>query len=174
MGEQKPNIKELRSGLSSNDANIVINTLQQVRNAGSKVLIPELVALLRNSRGSEVKTHVLTILNNLKYQSSAGELVKAIRNEQDPEVVALLVAACWKNGLDYSDYIDDFVDIFMRYDYTTALDALTVIENATRELQSAATGERIQKLKARLDESEENKKRLTMELIHTLQQKISE
>ncbi len=126
MAEQTKSIKELRNGLWSSDSRIVINTLQQVKNAGSTVLIPELAGLLRKDTGTEVTDHIAAILNNLKYQASADELVKVLREENDPEVISLLVSACWKNGLDYSAYVDDFIDLFLEYDYTTSLTGFEV------------------------------------------------
>jgi len=166
------NIKEMRSGLSSRDSQIVINTLQQVSKAGSVVLIPELIELLRRTNGKEVRDHIISILNNLKYQESTPELVRAIRKEQQSDVLSLLVAACWKNGLDYSSYIDDFIDIFLESDYITALDALTVIENTTSNLEYEATQNRINKLKTYLDHTSEDKKMLILELIHVLTNKM--
>jgi len=172
MAENTWNIKEMRSGLLSKDSQIVINTLQQVKNSGSPVLIPELIALLRKSRGNEVRGHIVSILNNLKNQSAAAELVKAIRQEDQQDMVSLLVAACWKNGLDYSQHIDDFIYIFLEYDYMTALDALTVIENDTRNLEQGPTQTRIDKLKAYMDQTGEDKRMLILELIHILNHKM--
>jgi len=172
MEENTWNIKEIRTGLSSKDSQVVINTLQQVKNSGSPVLIPELIDLLRKTKGSEVRNQIVSILNNLKYQPSASELVKAIRQEDQPEMVSLLVAACWKNGLDYSAYIDDFIQIFLEYDYITALDALTVIENATGNLEAGATQSRITKLKSFMDQTGADKRMLIQELIHILNHKM--
>ncbi|MBS3806111.1 MAG: hypothetical protein KGY60_01290 [Bacteroidales bacterium] len=172
MADNTWNIKEIRSGLSSMDSQIVINTLQQVKNSGSPVLIPELIDLLRKTRGNEVRNHIVSILNNLKYQSSASELVKAIRQEDQREMVSLLVAACWKNGLDYSEYIDDFIHIFLEYDYTTALEALTVIENSIRNLELGPTQSRIDKLKSYMDQTGADKRMLMLELIHILNHKM--
>jgi len=172
MAENTWNIKQIRSGLSSKDSQIVINTLQQVKNSGSSVLIPELIDLLRKSDIHEVRDHLVSILNNLKYQSSVPELVQAIRQEDQSEMVSLLVAACWKNGLDYSQYIDDFIRVFLEYDYMTALDALTVIENATGSLDHASTRMRIDKLKSYMDQTGEDKRMLIRELIHILSRKM--
>ena len=174
MEENQRTIKELRSGLSSSDTSILIQTLQEVKSAGSSVLIPELVGLLRRTNSQEIRDHVTDILNHLKNQSSADELVKELRKEDEPDVVSYLIAACWKNGLDYSAYIDDFIQAFILFDYIIALDALTVIENATRNLERAATTTRINRLKQQMEQMEENKRVLVMELIHVLKNKVTQ
>lgn len=166
--------KQMRSGLSSNDSNVLINTLQQVENSGDPSLIPELVSLLRKTQWKEISDRVAVILNNLKYQASAGKLVNEIRKAQQPEVISLLVSACWKNGLDFSPYIDDFIEVFLHNDYPIALDALTVIENATRNLERSPTESRIERLKQQQDQAAEEKKMLVEELIHILKNKISQ
>ena len=166
------NIKEIRSGLSSNDSRILLNTLQEVKNSGSPAVIPELVSLLRNTQLKEIRDHVVSILNHLKNQSSAEELVRQIRQESQQDVMAWLVSACWKNGLNYSDYIDDFIEVFVRSDYITALDALTVIENATENHERGATVARINRLKEHIDQVDGDKRELILELIRVLDQKI--
>jgi len=174
MEANQRSIKELRSGLSSSDTSILIQTLQEVKSSGSPVLIPELTGLLRRTKSQEIRDHIIDILNNLKYQSSADELVKELRKEDEPDVISYLIAACWKNGLDFSSYIDDFIEAFIRFDYIIALDALTVIENATRNLERAATTTRINRLKQHIDQMEENKRVLLLELIHVLKNKVTQ
>jgi len=174
MEANQHSIKELRSGLSSSDVHILIQTLQEVKSSGSPVLIPELVGLLRRTNSQEIRDHVTDILNNLKYQSSADEMVKELRKEEEPDVASYLIAACWKNGLDFSSYIDDFIEAFIRFDYIIALDALTVIENATRNLERATTTTRINRLKQHIDQMEENKRALVLELIHVLENKVNQ
>ncbi|HEX2394553.1 MAG TPA: hypothetical protein VHI78_04365, partial [Bacteroidales bacterium] len=47
------------------------------------------------------------------------------------------VAACWQSGLDFSSYLQVFAGLFIQGDYSTALEAFTVIEeslgNATED-----------------------------------------
>ncbi len=166
--------REMRSGLSSNDAKILASTLQEVKKSGTSALIPDLIGLLRRTNKKEVKSQILEILNNLKTQASAKELAKAIRTNKQKTLLSYLVAACWKNGLDYSDFIDEFIDVFVQYDYLIALDAFTVIENSTRDLSKDSLEERINKLKDRLSEMDDHKKVLTRELIHMLRKKTEE
>ena len=174
MEEDQQKFREIRSGLSSNDTKILASTLQEVKKSGSAALIPELVRLLRRTNKKEIRHQILEILNNLKTQASATELARAVRKNKQRDLLANLVAACWKNGLDYTDFIDDFIEIFIQYDYLLALDAFTVIENSTKYLSEVSIEPRINKLSNHQPEMDENKRVLTRELIHILRTKSEE
>jgi hypothetical protein len=49
----------------------------------------------------------------------------------------MLVASCWQSGLDYSDYLVDMAKIFLKGDFATSIECMTVIEesvqNSSRE-----------------------------------------
>lgn len=174
MEEEQQKFREIRSGLTSNDTKILTSTLQEVKKSGTAALIPELVGVLRRTNKREIKNQILDILNNLKAQASATELARAVRKNKQRDLLANLVAACWKNGLDYTDFIDDFIDIFIQYDYLLALDAFTVIENSTKYLSEVSLEPRINKLASHEAEMDENKRVLTRELIHVLRTKSEE
>ncbi|MCK7536379.1 MAG: hypothetical protein MZV63_38065 [Marinilabiliales bacterium] len=43
---------------------------------------------------------------------------------------AMLVSSCWQSGLDYSDYSADFAKVFLKGDYATSIECITVIEES--------------------------------------------
>lgn len=174
MEEDQQKFREIRSGLSSNDTKILASTLQEVKKSGNAALIPELISLLRRTNKKEIKNQILEILNNLKTQASANELAQAIRKNKQKDLLSQLVAACWKNGMDYTEFIGDFIDIFLQYDYIMALDAFTVIENSTKHVSDDSIASIIKKLKNHVPEMDENKKVLTRELIQILQNKAQD
>jgi hypothetical protein len=42
----------------------------------------------------------------------------------------MLVASCWQSGLDYADYLTDMARTFLKADYATAIECMTVIEGS--------------------------------------------
>jgi hypothetical protein len=142
-----------------------------VEKSGNAAIIPELVNLLRRTNKKEVINKILEIFNNIKTQGSAKELAEAVRRIEQRDLLNHLVSACWKNGLDYSDYVDDFIQVFIHYDFQLALDAFTVIENSTRSLDASRIDQRINELEYHLKEMDENKQRLTGELVRVLNAK---
>ena len=49
----------------------------------------------------------------------------------------MLVSSCWQSGLNYSEYSTDLAEVFLKGDYVTAIECLTVIEESVNELSKA-------------------------------------
>ena len=82
----------------------------------------------------------------------------------------MLVASCWQSGLDYSEYSGDLAEVFLRSDYVTALECLTVIEESAHELSPAKRKEIIKIIEEYPVHPSNEKKGLTHELISILKQ----
>ncbi|MDQ1332943.1 MAG: hypothetical protein QG576_978 [Bacteroidota bacterium] len=83
--------------------------------------------------GSEEKIILKTIedfFNDIKDQSSRIEVITEIRKPWKANTISMLVASCWQSGLDYSDYLTDMARTFLKGDYATAIECMTVIEGS--------------------------------------------
>ncbi|RLD93811.1 MAG: hypothetical protein DRJ13_15385, partial [Bacteroidetes bacterium] len=80
-----------------------------------------------------------------------------------------LVAACWQNGLSYGKHIATFVDVVVSGDYSTAVEAFTVIEEAVGDLEQEEQKALLRSLKSKLQEVDEQKKTLFVELIKVIE-----
>lgn len=171
MSEKRQKIQRLRGKLNSDDTKIVIQTLEQIKDSGEAELIPDLIQVLEGTDVSEVNDKVLDILNNLQAQASVAEIVRMIRQVEDDEVVASVLASCWKNRLDFSAHLHDLTKIFVNADFNSALEAFTVIENATPNVTNEDIDESMETIKNHLRSIDPGKKPLMMELIHMLENK---
>jgi len=171
MSEKKQKIQRLRGKLNSNDTKIVIQTLEQIKDSGEAELIPDLIQVLEETEISEVGDKVLDILNNLQAQDSVAEIVRMIKQVEDDQLVASVLASCWKNRLDFSAYLHDLAEIFVHADFKSALEAFTVIENATPHVTAESIDESMQTIKNHIRSIDPGKKTLMMELIHLLENK---
>ena len=79
-----------------------------------------------------------------------------------------LVAACWQNGLSYGPYIDTFAEVVITGEYTAAIEAFTVIEEAVGELEQNQRDQIVKRLKSRLQEADELNKPLVVELVKVI------
>ena len=55
-------------------------------------------------------------------------------NTWKPDTISMLVSSCWQSGLDYSAYSLDLAKVFLKGDYVTAIECLTVIEESVPEM----------------------------------------
>jgi len=75
--------------------------------------------------------------NDIKDNSVRQEVIAEIRKPWKSNTISMLVSSCWQSGLDYSDYLTDLAKVFLKSDYATAVECMTVISesvnNSSRE-----------------------------------------
>ena len=67
-------------------------------------------------------------LKKLKENNAQAFMVSAITKTKKPEHKALVIAACWETGLDFSKDFLFFVDLICSNDFLVSLEAFTVIQ----------------------------------------------
>jgi hypothetical protein len=158
-------IQSLRSGNRS----AILSTLKEFRVHGHISILPDLFDLLLDQESEEIIAEISYLLNDLKDQDGAELLAKAIANPDYREVQTRMVAACWQNGLAYGKYVDTFLEVVITGEYTAAIEAFTVIEEAIGDLEPNQKDRMVKKLKARLKEVDDEKKPLISELIKVIE-----
>ncbi len=163
--------RELKKRLEQKDTSVLLQTLKEVKMEGNHSLIPYLVLILNENDSPDIQNRILDILNNLNAQAAAPYLIEAIQNTGDNRVLNYLISACWKNGLDYSEFIDVFVDLFIQHDFDIALEAFTVIENTTKHVENSEIDRTIQHIKNHLKNLGREKQALIKELLYMLERR---
>jgi len=158
-------IQSLRSGNRS----AILSTLKEFRVQGHISILPDLFDLLVEQESEEIIAEITSLLNDLKDQEGADLLSKAIANPDYREVQEHLVAACWQNGLAYGKYVDTFLEVVITGEYSAAIEAFTVIEEAAGELEPNQKDRMMKKLKARLKEVDDEKKPLISALVKVIE-----
>ena len=159
--------------------------LSEILHKGDSVLIAGAVELLRdehpfrgviglltecydNSKNIPIRKSVERFMNDLKDQSATAEIIKEVRKPWKDDTISMLISSCWQSGLNYSDYLFDFVEVFLKGDYVTAIECLTVIEEYAHEI----TPEKIKEIIKYISESkhpfQDEKKALKLEMITIL------
>jgi len=129
-----------------------------------------LVEFYSKTDNSSVKRQITEFLNDLKDQPSCEEVIQELKKELKPETLRMLVSSCWQSGLDYSEYSSDLTEVFLRSDYVTALECLTVIEESVHELSLAKRKELIKIILEYPLQHSNEKAGLTHELISIIEQ----
>jgi predicted DNA-binding protein len=163
-----------------------IKDLAETLNKDNNIVIAEAIELLRQEKPFEgaiglltaffdttddfsIRKNIAGFMNDLKDQSVCREVIDEIRKQWKPDTVSMLVSSCWQSGLNYSEYSLDLASVFLKGDYITAIECLTVIEESVHEL-SKSTKDEIMKMLEESHISQINeKKELTLELISILE-----
>ena len=150
--------------LASADETVVVNAIEDLRISGSSVYIPYLAQLLLKDNFQEARKSILSLLGDLKDKESIPVLMEVIEDKTYTQVKKELVAACWQNGLDYSDYLARFVDLVIESDMDIAFEAFTVVENAEYLPEASIREMEIAKINRALKSADSLKSYLLREL----------
>jgi hypothetical protein len=163
-----------------------IKELDEILNKDNKIVITEAIVLLRQEKPFEGAIGLLTafynktddfsirktiagFMNDLKDQTVCQEVIEEMRKEWKSDTISMLVSSCWQSGLNYSDFSLDLAKIFLRGDYITAIECLTVIEESVHELSEVRKDEIIKMLEESPVSKITEKRELTLELISILE-----
>jgi hypothetical protein len=163
-----------------------IKELDEILNKDNNIVITEAIELLRQEKPFEGAVGLLTafydktddfsirktiagFMNDLKDQTVCQEVIEEIRKRWKSDTISMLVSSCWQSGLNYSDFSLDLAKVFLREDYITAIECLTVIEESVHELSKVRKDEIIKMLKESPVSQINEKKALTHELISILE-----
>ena len=127
---QKPKIDEAtRLQLFSPSTETAVAAIQSLKETGNKDYLPVLFDLLITKPVPEVEKEILNLLATIKDKESIPVLINALQNEKYKSIRKTLTSVCWQNGMDFSPYMEIFVDLIIVEDWDVAFEAFTVIEN---------------------------------------------
>jgi hypothetical protein len=135
-----------------------LKDLSSLLNKDNNNLINEAISLLRDEQPFEGAIGLLTsfynrtddfavrrtiegFMNDIKDQSACIEVVGEIRKPWKDDTISMLVSSCWQSGLNYSAFSTDFARVFVKGDYITAIECLTVIEESASEFTKGVKDE---------------------------------
>lgn len=168
--KDKKTINLMIDKLFSKNTEEVLLTIGQIRDNGDVSIIPHTIELLNNKPGTEIEKALISLLNDLKIQGSAEEIVKAIGNKKYTSIHKQLLVSCWESGLNYSEHLEFFVDLFIAGNFDIAFEAFTVIENMEQKISNDIIIPFIDKLKKSTSSIAREKSELLIELVHILEE----
>jgi hypothetical protein len=160
--------KNILEGLKSADSLKVIETLEELRVSGKATDIPLLIELLHLTPNPEIKSKITDLFANLKESDAIPLIVEAIQNQKYAPELKELVASCWENGLDYSNYLTLFVDLLIDGEFMVAFEAYTVVVNMTAKIDQTKIDVEIDRLEEAMKTATDQKKALILDVIDFL------
>lgn len=127
----------LQRKLFSTNEKEVIEVLKNISEIGYPEIITDLIGLYSSSQFENVKNQIYFILSNLKDKNSVSYFIHGLKLETNPEIRTQLISACWQNGLDYSDYLEYFIEIISKESMFNSIEAFSVIEGNYTNLEES-------------------------------------
>lgn len=151
--------------------NIELEKVEKIRFSDKIKDIETVIEILRKDVESDAGKAALVLLGDVKDKAVIPIILSSLQNPENAHIQKQLIQVCWESGLDYSEHLPYFVDLFLELDYVPAIEAFTLIENTFLDFTppSEMITELVIKIKSAVLDLEEHKQNLTMELLHTIQ-----
>lgn len=120
--------KQIINNLFNNDENIVISTLNKIRDKGGIYTIQTILNLFFNTKSESVKNNIYELFCDLKDEKIAKIITENIENYQDKPEFSKIISALWQSSLHFENLLV-FLSIFDKAkDDTILIELFTLIE----------------------------------------------
>lgn len=126
----------------------------------------DLITILISARSSREEKDEALI--QLKENNAQSFMINAISKTKKPDHKALIVAACWETGLDFSKDYMYFIDLICSSDFLVSFEAFTVIQEMDAEIDEATLRQSLDKLQKVKDPAVS-----VTDAVHLIEQKLN-
>ena len=96
---------------------------------GEPSILHPIILELNTKNHTEKNALILEFLACLKDRKARSVMMDLIQQTELKEYQQLLLSTIWNSPLDYTDYLEVFVDLALKGDFIITLECLTIIEN---------------------------------------------
>jgi hypothetical protein len=163
-------LKELALVLGKKSSLQTIRAIRSIREEESFEGAIGLLAEVFDASDDKSVLHAISdFFNDIKDLSARSEIMEEIRKPWNKDTISMLVSSCWQSGLDYSGFMEDMIKTFIKGDYSTAIESMTVIEASAAKSSRETRDDLIKTLQDSPKAWENEKKNLTLELLSILE-----
>ena len=128
-GTKKAKIESLLLDVKSNNTAIVKTAFEGLKIVGEPSILHPIILELNTKNHTEKNALILEFLACLKDRKARSVMMDLIQQTELKEYQQLLLSTIWNSPLDYTDYLEVFVDLALKGDFIITLECLTIIEN---------------------------------------------
>ncbi len=125
----------LSSELKDSDEFEFDEELKSIREKGDVEMIPVLVEFIEDEAIDIHRRHkIAELLGDITTPSAREILIESVNKLRGKPALAMVVSSLWQSRLDFSQWLDIFVEIMFDEELYTAIEAITLIENSLEKL----------------------------------------
>jgi len=166
MESSEKKLTELGKVLKSGNRNEIDRKIKSLRSDAPFEGALRMLALFFDGTDDDVLRQTITrFFNDMKEGSVRNEVIESLSVVSRRSSKAMLASSCWQSGLDYSEFAVNIAEAFMAGDYETSLECFTVLDNCATSVSEDDSNEIVFRLEKEMANFDDQKKRLTQELI---------
>ena len=166
--EKPDKLNRLKFAIKTGNPELVDHALDEIKHKGDDTYIAPLLAFVHQPIPKEAREKIFQLFTDLKHENSVDAFVAELKLETNLEILERMVAACWQNGLNYSQYLSWFVDLVIGQDFQIAFEAFTVIENMYGKIEGDLEASLLSKIEKSLPSADERKHYLLKGLLEII------
>lgn len=131
MADKKKDVKlkQIMLDLATDDVKKISKAIKALEANGDPSVIKPLAEKLLSGVSEKNQKEILELFSSFKDTSITAEMMDLIEDTHFLPIRQLLLSTIWNTKVDFSDYIDEFVQIAAEGNFMETLDCLTIIEN---------------------------------------------
>lgn len=169
---KKEKFNQLVRDLKSNQENIALRAVSDIRKNGDPDILPVLAKLMTTSDNEKLVSNIRGVFYDLKDPMAAEMMTEIIGNPEFADNKTFLISSCWESKVDYSNHLSFFVDLVIGEDMQTSIEALTVVEEMLGPFDENELEENLDKIHEYLDFPTNENEALVGTLAEMLQRRL--
>lgn len=122
-------LKLILADLNSGDDKKVAKAIKSLESKGNASVIKPLADALVSGVSGKNNSAIIELFSSLKDTSTIVEVMDVLDDEKYLSIRQPILSTIWNTQVDFSGYIDSFVEIATTGDFMEAVECLTIIEN---------------------------------------------
>ncbi len=166
--KKEEQLKRIIRQLNSGDIELIDQTIEEIGESGDSSFISALTLFLHETDNLELKGKIFRLFSELKRIDTVPALIEMIQDPRFENEQAELIACCWQNGLNYSQYLPFFTDLVIEKEFKVAFEAFTVIENMFGKIDELVEQQTLGKINKALETADDQKSYLLKGLLEII------
>lgn len=127
--KQQLKVKQILEDIKSDDPKKVSKAIKSLESHGDASVILPLAEALLAGLNRKNEEEVVELLSSLKDTASVVEVMEVIGDPKFISIRPQMLSTVWNTKVDFSDYIDEFVEIAVTGTLMEAVECATIIDN---------------------------------------------
>lgn len=128
------NDTEILKKINSGEPERAAEAVREIKENGDLAITEALLSNLENIGEPRIVTLIVNLLADIKDNKFRDILIREIKKPHSAQIKSELLRIVWESSLDYSGYLDFFLELLQQEDFAVAFEASTIIENMVCQL----------------------------------------
>lgn len=125
---------EILKKINSGEPELAAEAVREIKENGDLAITEALLSNLENIGDPRIVTLIVNLLADIKDNKFRDILIREIKKPHSAQIKSELLRIVWESSLDYSGYLDFFLELLQQEDFAVAFEASTIIENMVCQL----------------------------------------